>query len=38
MLPQSRRTFVERLDFRSTVGFGDGIRERASGSGSPARA
>jgi glutaconate CoA-transferase subunit B len=28
MLSQSRRTFVEKLDFRSTVGFGDGIGSR----------
>jgi glutaconate CoA-transferase subunit B len=28
LLAQSRRTFVERLDFRSTVGFGDGIGSR----------
>lgn len=26
--PHSRRTFVERLDFRTTVGFGDGPGER----------
>jgi glutaconate CoA-transferase, subunit B len=26
--PHSRRTFVERLDFRSTVGFGDGPGSR----------
>ena len=29
MLAQSPRTFVERLDFRSTVGFGDGPGSRA---------
>ena len=28
MLAQSRRTFVEQLDFRSTVGFGDGTGSR----------
>jgi len=28
MLRQSLRSFVERLDFRSTVGFGDGSRSR----------
>jgi glutaconate CoA-transferase, subunit B len=28
LLTQSRRTFVEQLDFRSTVGFGDGIGSR----------
>ena len=28
MLQQSARTFVERLDFRSTVGFGDGPGSR----------
>ncbi|HEY2635931.1 MAG TPA: CoA-transferase subunit beta [Solirubrobacteraceae bacterium] len=28
MLRQSRRTFVERLDFRSSVGFGDGPEDR----------
>jgi glutaconate CoA-transferase, subunit B len=28
MLPHSRRTFVDRLDFRSTVGFGDGPGDR----------
>jgi len=35
MLPQSLRTFVEQLDFRSTVGFGDGpgSRERLRFSG-----
>jgi glutaconate CoA-transferase subunit B len=37
MLRQSPRTFVERLDFRTTVGFGEGPRSRAelgfSGSG-----
>ena len=35
MLPQSPRTFVEQLDFRSTVGFGDGpgSRERLGFSG-----
>jgi glutaconate CoA-transferase subunit B len=35
MLPQSPRTFVERLDFRTTVGFGDGpgSRERLGFSG-----
>ena len=29
MLSQSPRTFVERLDFRTTVGFGDGPGSRA---------
>lgn len=29
MLEQSPRTFVERLDFRTTVGFGDGPNSRA---------
>ena len=35
MLRQSPRTFVERLDFRTTVGFGDGpgSRERLGFSG-----
>jgi len=28
LLLQSQRTFVEKLDFRSTVGFGDGIGSR----------
>jgi len=28
MLRQSPRTFVEQLDFRTTVGFGDGARSR----------
>jgi len=28
MLPQSPRTFVPRLDFRTTVGFGDGPGSR----------
>jgi glutaconate CoA-transferase subunit B len=28
MLKQSRRTFVERLDFRTTVGHGDGAADR----------
>ena len=28
LLTQSQRTFVEQLDFRSTVGFGDGIGSR----------
>ena len=28
MLSQSSRTFVERLDFRTTVGFGDGYGSR----------
>ena len=32
MLQQSPRTFVERLDFRTSVGFGDGpgARERSA--------
>lgn len=30
MISQSRRTFVERLDFRTTVGFGDGPGTRGS--------
>src|SRR5579863_7897586 len=29
ILPHSRRTFVERLDFRTTVGHGDGPESRA---------
>ena len=35
MLSQSPRSFVEQLDFRSTVGFGDGpgSRERLGFSG-----
>ena len=35
MLPQTTRTFVERLDFRSTVGYGDGpgSRQRLGHSG-----
>lgn len=28
VVPHSRRTFVERLDFRTTVGFGDGPGSR----------
>jgi len=28
VVPHSRRTFVERLDFRTTVGFGDGPGDR----------
>ena len=28
MIRQSRRTFVERLDFRTSVGFGDGAGDR----------
>jgi glutaconate CoA-transferase subunit B len=28
VIPHSRRTFVERLDFRTTVGFGDGPGDR----------
>jgi glutaconate CoA-transferase, subunit B len=30
LLPQTKRTFVERLDFRTTVGFGDGPGSRES--------
>jgi glutaconate CoA-transferase subunit B len=29
VVPHSRRTFVEKLDFRTTVGFGDGPDRRA---------
>jgi glutaconate CoA-transferase subunit B len=29
IVPHSRRTFVERLDFRTTVGHGDGPGDRA---------
>jgi glutaconate CoA-transferase subunit B len=29
MIRQSRRTFVDRLDFRTTMGFGDGAGHRA---------
>jgi len=28
IIPQSTRTFVERLDFRSSIGFGDGPGDR----------
>jgi len=28
VIPQSQRTFVDRLDFRTTVGFGDGPGDR----------
>ena len=36
--PHAKRTFVERLDFVTTVGHGDGAGRPASGSACAARA